>query len=1172
MKKLPLFLTLLLLSYFLPSQTIYKDYVDGQLYVEVKPELLKSIEKANTQNIHPSSLPKLEKLFKRYQVSKVKRPFAQANDHVFLRSIVKLEFLKKQDIDAFLAELRKEKSVGLVEKVPLKKTHATPNDPSYAALQPHLPQINAPNAWNVFNGNSNITVAIVDNAVMWTHSDLVANTYTNTGEIAGNLIDDDGNGYIDDRNGFDVADWDNNTVPTNIGQDHGTHCAGIAGARTDNNVGIASIGWNIKIIPVKCSFNGSLPAVVDAGYEGIIYAAKAKARIISCSWGGSGASVVEQTVVDYAWNKGCIIIASAGNINTNVPNYPGAYNHVYCVTAVDGSDNKWASSNFGSWVDIAAPGVSIHSTVPDAGTGTYGLKSGTSMAAPLVAGLAGLMLSKCPFMSSTDVLNCISSTAVNMYTLAANAGYSVGNLLGAGRIEAFQAMNCANGFLSIAPVANFFAFPLNSCQNTPVQFYDSSLYAPANYTWTFQGGTPASSNSSSPAPQWTSPGTYSASLTVSNANGSHTKTKLNYITIAGPQSLPFTEGFQTLPFLPNNWTAKNLNYDNVFWERHTGTGGFGTSNFCAKFDNYNLVSFGDRDEMQSPKFNFSNVAVARLRYDVAYARFNATNSDTLEVKLSVNCGSTWSLVSIKGGTTLATAPDMGAQFVPTNAQWRRDTFDISAATAGQGNVMFSFINHGQYGQAIYLDNINLVFPTPTLNINPLAPVCVNSSVSLVNTSTASASYTWNFPGGVPALSSQTNPSVMYSTPGTYSITLFGVNGTSTASITRTIAVLNYPVVAANSPTICNGTTATFSLSGASNYTVNPGGLTGSIVPVNPTSSTSYTITGANGSCTDIITRTVTVLPTSPLLLTASPLGTICSGNSATLSASGAYSIYTWLPTSQTGSIVNVSPSSTTVFTITASGSSNGCSTSSLVTVNVSANPVSIISTSNSICSEPCSGIVSVNTSGGQAPYQYSVNIPGCTGLPCTNVCPGNYQLTTTDALGCAESVSVSLVANSSNIQSTANFTNSSCNTCPDGVAQVLVNGGISPYTYTWLPSGGNNALAQNLLPGCYTVSINDANACPSETAVCISFGTGFPSQNTLGELVQIFPNPTDNKVSIALAGKFDLVLYNNLGQLIVTEKNVDGTIELQLSGLAKGVYFIEISSAEETLRKKLILE
>ena len=759
-----------------------------------------------------------------------------------------------------------------------------------------------------------------------------------------------------------------------------------------------------------------------------------------------------------------------------------------------------------------------------------------------------------------------------MYTLAANASYSVGNLLGAGRIEAFQAMNCANGFLSIAPVANFFAFPLNSCPNTPVQFYDSSLYAPTNYTWTFQGGTPASSNSSSPAPQWASPGTYSVSLTVSNANGSHTKTKLNYITIAGPQSLPFTEGFQTLPFLPNNWTAKNLNYDNVYWERHSGTGGFGTSNFCAKFDNYNLVSFGDRDEMQSPKFNFSNVAVARLRYDVAYARFNATNSDTLEVKLSVNCGSTWSLVSIKGGTTLATAPDMGAQFVPTNAQWRRDTFDISAATAGQGNVMFSFINHGQYGQAIYLDNINLVFPTPTLNINTLAPVCVNSSVSLVNTSTASASYTWNFPGGSPATSSQTNPSVMYSTSGTYSITLFGVNGTSTASITRTISVLNYPLVAANSPTICNGSTANFSLSGASSYTVNPGGLTGSLVPVNPTSTTSYTITGANGSCTDVITRTVTVLPTAPLLLTTSPLGTICSGNTATLSASGAYTLYNWLPSSQTGSIVNVSPSSTTVFTVTASGSANGCSTNSLVTVNVSANPVSIVSASNSICSEPCTGMVSVNTSGGQSPYQYSVNIPGCTSLPCTNVCPGNYQLTTTDALGCIESVSLSVSANSGNIQSSNSFTHASCTTCPDGAIQVSVSGGLAPYTYTWLPSGGNNNLAQNLLPGCYTVTINDANACASKTNVCISFGTGFGSQNSLEAGVQIYPNPSNNKVTIELAGTFDLQVYNSLGQLIFYEKNRENKTELHLSGHAKGIYVIQINSEGQTLRRKLILE
>ncbi len=568
------FIGFLFLSFFLFPQKADQVFYDGELYVQLTSASLKPLLLENPNALSLQTLPRLKALEQKYGINKVRRPYHQAGDHPTLPAVLRISFSKVQLSNALIEELSKLPEVSYVGKVPLMKSDALPNDPTFPA---YLNQINAQNAWNVFNGNSNITVAIVDNAVMWTHQDLVANTYTNTAEIPGNNIDDDGNGYIDDVNGYDVADLDNNAIPTNTLMDHGTHCAGIAGARTDNGIGIASIGWNIKIIPVKASYNGSSTSIVDAGYEGIIYAAKAKARIISCSWGGAGASPIEQSVIDYAWNKGCIIIASAGNANTNTFNYPGAYNRVYCVASVGSGDLKSGFSNYGSWVDICAPGENILSTVPSAGTGTYQLKSGTSMATPLVAGLAALMLSKCSWMSSTDVLNCISSTAVNIYTLGANSTFSVGNQLGAGRIEAFQAMNCANAFLSVPPVANFFAFPLNSCPNTPVAFSDSSLYAPTSYSWSFQGGTPATSTLAAPSVQWSTPGTYSVSLTVSNANGANNKSKLAYITIAGPQSLPFAEGFETLPFLPNGWTAKNANYDNVYWERQTGggLGGFG---------------------------------------------------------------------------------------------------------------------------------------------------------------------------------------------------------------------------------------------------------------------------------------------------------------------------------------------------------------------------------------------------------------------------------------------------------------------------------------------------------------------------------------------------------------------------------------------------------------------
>lgn len=1083
------------------AQTVFPGCEDGKIYVKFTKSSLKSVSKEDPRNIPLEKLSFLTRIFTKYGVTRVSKPFYQASDDEILPCILKFEFSKIGQVNDLITELGELSVVEYAEKVHLNKTDAVPNDPLFATASgsTHLNQINAQNAWNVFNGNSNITVAIVDNAVMSTHADLAANIYTNTAEASGITgIDDDGNGYIDDVNGYDVAHMDAITNPTSISQEHGTHCAGIAGGVSNNSTGIASIGWNIRIIPVKCSFDASPNLTVNFGYEGIIYAVKARARIISCSWGNNvGSSLTEQYCIDYAWNRGCIIIASAGNFGNSIPNYPGAYNHVYCVAAVNPSDVKSGYSNYGSWVDISAPGDNIMSTIPYVSTPAYNASSGTSMATPLVAGLAALMLSKSPNMTRTDVLNCISSTAVNIYTLGGNSSYT--GLLGAGRIEAFQAMNCAATYSALPPVAGFYAFPLNTCPNTPVPFTDSSLYAPTSWSWVFQGGTPATSTLANPSVQWSATGTYSVSLTVGNANGSDTKTKLSYITVSGPVALPFSEGFQSIPFLPANWTPNNLWNDNLYWARVTGIGGFGTSTACAVFDNYVMNAPGERDEMRTPKFDFSNVAKARLRFDVAYARYDPTYSDSLEVKISTNCGVSWTNIYLKGGTNLSTAPDQSSQFSPASTQWRTDTVDISIPAAGQSNVMFSFINRGHYGQPIYLDNINLFFPTPTLTAIHPTSVCEGSTQTFTNTSAGAASYTWNFPGGLPASSTATNPSVSYPGPGTFTVTLLGVNGTSTASLTKTVVIVPIPTVG----------------------------------------------------------------------ISASPAGSICAGGMATLSASGASS-YTWNNTGTGPSSILVIPTATGN-TYTLSGSVGACISSTVITFTVIPNPVSVLSTSNSLCSDACSGMVTAATSGGPGPYSYSLNTGTCTSLPCTNLCAGAYSLVTINASGCSSGDLFSISAPAL-LQSAVSATNTSCGSCPDGALIVSTTGGTGPYTYTWLPSGGNSANAMGLLPGCYTVNIQDANNCTSFTTACVMAGTGLQTNVPKGSLL-IYPNPAKDHVTIEYQGmSFHYVVYNNLGQWIRSGKNNQHISVIDLSGFAKGTYLVEVEVGTDKIRKKLVVE
>ena len=981
------------------AQKIYENYIDGQIYVKFSNRLLKGFNKDNPENLNLSKFGILSKILKKHFVYKASKPYYQANNDAILSNIIRFDFKKIKEVDAFISELKSISGIEYAEKVPLMKIDIAPNDFSISSASVHLNQINAQNAWNIFNGNSNIVVAIVDNAVMWSHSDLVGNTFTNTVEANGITgVDDDGNGYIDDVNGYDVADNDNNTIPSNNLMDHGTHCAGIAGARNNNGIGIASIGWNIKILPVKCT-STSLNSI-DNGYGGIIYAVKAKARVISCSWGGSGFSITEQSVINYAWNNGCIVIAAAGNNSNNTQNYPGAYANSYCVANVDANNVKATSSSYGTWVDICAPGQNIYSTIPNSLTGTYGFKSGTSMATPMVAGLAGLMLSTCSYMTPSDVLNCISNNAVNVYSIAANSSYSVGNQIGIGRIEAYQAMLCAASFTAALPVCNFYSFPRNSCPNTLINFIDSSLYQPTSWTWAFQNGSPATSTLSNPLIQWNSPGVYAASLTVSNANGNNSINKLSYITINGPISPPLNEGFESIQFLPNNWTANNILNDNMYWERKTGFGAFGTSTACVCYDNYNYTTAGTKDEMRTPKYIFSNVTTGFLKFDVAYERYDAVNSDTLEVKLSNNCGANWTTIYLKGGLALATGPDNSNLFVPTANQWRTDSINISSLTNNQGNVMFSFINHGQFGQPIYLDNINLSFPTPSLSINTISSSCSGAAITMTNLSISANSYSWSFPGGNPAVSSATNPIGTYSTAGIYTVNLFGLNGTSSASISRTISISNTTLNITANPTImCPGNSATISVTGASSYSWNTGSLNSNIV-VSPTVTSSYSVTGYTGNCNGNSVITISITQAPSLSLTVQPSNTICLGGTVILSALGNYTNFVWANSNTNNATIAVTPSTNTTYTIFASGSIGNCNSSSLVTIQINTNPFSILSTTNSYCENTCTGILTATTSLGMGPYAYSLINGSCSALPCYSLCAGLYQLITTDLNGC----------------------------------------------------------------------------------------------------------------------------------------------------------------------------
>ncbi|MDH2885327.1 S8 family peptidase [Bacillus cytotoxicus] len=237
----------------------------------------------------------------------------------------------------------------------------TPNDP-YFNNQYGLLKIQAPQAWGAQRSDPGVKIAIIDTGVQGNHPDLSSKV------IYGyDYVDNDG--QSDDGNG------------------HGTHCAGIAGAITNNNIGIAGVAPQSSLYAVRVLDNqGS--GTLDAVAKGIRESADAGAKVISLSLGATNGGTALQQAVQYAWNKGAVIVAAAGNDGNTRPNYPAYYSEVIAVASTDQNDQKSYFSNYGSWVDVAAPGSSIYSTYKGS---TYRSLSGTSMATPHVAGVAGLL-------------------------------------------------------------------------------------------------------------------------------------------------------------------------------------------------------------------------------------------------------------------------------------------------------------------------------------------------------------------------------------------------------------------------------------------------------------------------------------------------------------------------------------------------------------------------------------------------------------------------------------------------------------------------------------------------------------------------------------------------------------------------------------------------------------
>jgi subtilisin family serine protease len=311
-----------------------------------------------------------------------------------------------QAADKLMAALQRNKDVEYAEPDHVATAVLTANDPRFTGGgQWSLSKIEAPAAWDTTVGSENVVVAVVDSGVSASHPDL-------TGKVL---------------RGYDFVNGDTDASDDN---GHGTAVAGITAASTNNGVGMAGVSWNSMILPVKVlGANGS--GSYSAMANGITWAADNGARIINLSLGGTSSSRTLQNAVNYAWSRNIILVAAAGNNGNSTPVYPGACANVVAVSATDSVDSRPSWSNYGSYVDVAAPGVNVLTL---SGANSYANWNGTSFSSPVTAGVVALMAAGNPGLSNAGVVDALLRNSDDIGA----AGYDV--YYGQGRVNARRAV------------------------------------------------------------------------------------------------------------------------------------------------------------------------------------------------------------------------------------------------------------------------------------------------------------------------------------------------------------------------------------------------------------------------------------------------------------------------------------------------------------------------------------------------------------------------------------------------------------------------------------------------------------------------------------------------------------------------------------------------------------
>ena len=468
------------------------DFYPGELTVCFDADFIKTtrgdFEVSYQDGIAVTPFEWLNELAQEFQINHLERKYQIKHQDwhfngQYPSNVFRVKVANHSRTNELLDVLTASKNVLFAEPTVVNRLFYTPNDPGISN-QYALTNVQAFDAWDIQTGSPDVVIGIVDSGVKWNHADLEANIWVNTAELpgitinwsagtisGGDGIDNDGNGFIDDVLGWDFysvqgGGTDNNPFQSLNGHWHGTHVAGISAAVGENGIGMAGLAYTSKLFVSKHSPYNFWSTSVYEGYAGIYYMVNTGIPIINCSWGGAGSANEANLAGNYARDHGSLIIAAAGNNNSASTFYPAGGQHIVAVASTTANDTKAGTSNYGNWIDVSAPGNNIYSTIyTSAGVDTYDYAGGTSMASPLVAGLAALVLSQNPGLTPDEITEIIKESADPIDHLnPAHAG-----MLGTGRINAFTSVNNAIT-LEFDLIANAISGASTISVNTPTVY------------------------------------------------------------------------------------------------------------------------------------------------------------------------------------------------------------------------------------------------------------------------------------------------------------------------------------------------------------------------------------------------------------------------------------------------------------------------------------------------------------------------------------------------------------------------------------------------------------------------------------------------------------------------------------------------------------------------------